>query len=235
MKNSKAASIIAYMEAKKWCKEKLETYTDVFICPSRFMAKKMAKGGYDEKKLKVLCNFIDTEKCKNNLYEKRDYYCYIGRLSNEKGIKTLIEAAKQLPLKLVVIGGGPLEKELKAKSYENVEFVGFKQWNDIIKLVGNARFAVVPSEWYENNPLSVIEAQCLGIPVLGAKIGGIPELIEEEKSGMTFESGNVNDLKEKILKMWNSTFDYKMIAEESQEKYNAESYYKELIKVYKNI
>lgn len=232
MKNSKAASIIAYMEAKKWCKEKLETYTDVFICPSRFMAEKMAKGGYDEKKLKVLCNFIDIEKCKNNLYEKREYYCYIGRLSNEKGIKTLLEAAKQLALKLIVIGGGPLEKELKAKSYKNVEFVGFKQWNDIIKLVSRAKFSVLPSEWYENNPLTVIEAECLGTPVLGARIGGIPELIEEGVTGMTFESGNIAALKKKIETMWNSKFDYQMVSELSLERYCSENYYKEIMKIY---
>lgn len=234
MKNSKAASVIAYYEAKKWSRDKLETYTDAFICPSQFMAKKMAEGGFDSKKLKALCNFIDVEKCQRVNYDKGNYYCFIGRLSNEKGAKTLIEAAKQLPYKLVVIGGGPLEEELKANGSDNIEFVGFKQWDDIKELVGKARFSVIPSEWYENNPLSVIEAQCLGTPVLGARIGGIPELVEEDKTGMTFESGNVEDLKEKIQKMWNANFDYSVIAKESQARYNAESYYDELIKIYKN-
>ena len=79
-------------------------------------------------------------------------------------------------------------EELKTVAGNNVEFVGFKQWNDIKELVGRARFSVIPSEWDENNPLSVIEAQCLGTPVLGARIGGIPELIEEGVTGMTSEN-----------------------------------------------
>lgn len=232
MKNSRLASIIAYFEAMKWNKQRLEAATDTFICPSKFMADKMASGGFDKNKLKPLCNFIDTEKCKSDIEDKGDYYCYIGRLSIEKGAKTLIESANQLSQKLVVIGGGPLMEELKTIAKSNIEFVGFKQWDEIKKVVGNARFSVVSSEWYENNPLSVIEAQCLGTPVLGARIGGIPELIEEGRTGMTFESRNVEDLKNKIKMMWNTKFDYQKIAEESQMKYNAENYYQELIKIY---
>lgn len=114
----------------------------------------------------------------------------------------------------------------------NIEFVGFKQWDKIKEIVGKAKFSVIPSECFENNPLSVIEAQCLGTPVLGARIGGIPELIEEGVTGMTFESKNVEDLKVKIQKMFASTFDYPEIAQKSQEKYNAEKYYNELMKIY---
>jgi len=232
MKNSRIASVIAYYESKKWQRKRLEDATDVFICPSRFMAEKMAAGGFDKNKLRPLCNFIDTEKCKRNTEDKSDYYCFIGRLSIEKGVKTLIEAANDLPYKLVMIGGGPLENNLKVLAKPNVEFVGFKQWDEIKELVGKAKFSVIPSEWYENNPLSVIEAQCLGTPVLGARIGGIPELIEENVTGMTFESRNVEDLKYKIQAMWEAKFDYQAIAKQLQEHYNAENYYKELMKLY---
>ena len=126
-----------------------------------------------------------------------------------------------------------MEEELKAVAGKNIEFVGFKQWNEIKELVGKARFSVIPSEWYENNPLSVIEAQCLGTPVLGARIGGIPELINEGVTGMTFESRNVDGLTKKIEGMWKHDFDYKAIAEMSQKQYNAEKYYSEIMKVYK--
>ena len=207
----------------------------MFVCPSRFMAEKMAQGGFDEKKLKVLCNFIDVDKCRKDDYAKDDYYCFIGRLSHEKGVGTLVEAASRLPYRLKVIGGGPLTEELKAKSEElkgNVEFVGFKQWDEIKQLVGRARFSVIPSEWYENNPLSVIEAQCLGTPVLGARIGGIPELIDEGVNGMTFKSGDVDDLEEKIAGMYRSSFDYGDIARKAMERYNAGKYYEEIMKVY---
>ena len=245
MKGSKLASFIGYKEAVAWNRERLEASTDVFICPSQFMADKMVQGGFSKSKMRTLCNFIDVEKCKyapidgtDNtdrsilLPKKEDYYCFIGRLSHEKGVKTLIEAANQLPYKLVVIGGGPLMDELKAAAHDNIEFVGFKQWDDIKQLVGKARFSVIPSEWYENNPLSVIEAECLGTPVLGARIGGIPELVEEGKTGMTFSSGNIADLKEKIEKMWNADFDYQSIAIMSMERYNAEKYYKNIINIY---
>lgn len=234
MKNSRIASIIAYKEAMAWTCERLEACTDAFICPSQFMADKMVQGGFAQSKMKTLCNFIDIAKCqRNDGYNKGDYYCFIGRLSHEKGAATLIEAASRLPYKLVVIGGGPLSEELRMKSEESsqIEFVGFKQWDEIKEIVGKSRFSVIPSEWYENNPLSVIEAQCLGTPVLGAKIGGIPELISAE-TGMTFESRNVDNLTKKIEAMWNASFDYEAIADSSQKRYNSENYYNEIINIY---
>lgn len=256
MKGSKLASFIGYNEAVTWNRERLEACTDVFICPSQFMADKMEQGGFSKSKMRTLCNFIDVEKCKyaptdgmDNtdpvvLPKKEDYYCFIGRLSHEKGAKTLIEAANHLPYKLVIIGGGPLMNELKAVANTNIKFVGFKQWDDIKQLVGKARFSVIPSEWYENNPLSVIEAQCLGTPVLGANIGGIPELIESLSptlpqregvvpNGMTFTSGDVEDLKDKIKKMFNHEFDYDAIAKNAIERYSSEAYYEKLMKYYK--
>lgn len=241
MKGSKLASFIGFKEAIVWNRERLEASTDVFICPSQFMADKMVQGGFSKSKMQTLCNFIDVEKCKFSstdgtdytddvvlLPKKENYYCFIGRLSHEKGAKTLIEAANQLPYKLLIIGGGPLMNELKSVAHTNIEFVGFKQWDDIKQLVGKARFSVIPSEWYENNPLSVIEAQCLGTPVLGANIGGIPELTD-----YTFSSGNIADLKTKIEKMWNSEFDYQQIASDAQHRYDAETYYDKLINIYK--
>ncbi len=241
MKGSKLASFIGYKEATTWNRERLEASTDVFICPSQFMADKMVQGGFSKSKMRTLCNFIDVEKCKYShtdltdstdsvlLPKKENYYCFIGRLSHEKGAKTLVEAANQLPYKLVVIGGGPLMDELKAVAKDNIEFVGFKQWDEIKQLVGKARFSVIPSEWYENNPLSVIEAQCLGTPVLGANIGGIPEL-----TNYTFSSGNIADLKAKIEKMWNTSFDYKKLASESRARYDAENYYRQIMEIYKS-
>lgn len=233
MKGGKIGSWIGYREAKKWNRSRQEATTDCFICPSSFMADKMKQGGFNADKLKMLCNFIDVEKCKrNDEYLKDNYYCFMGRLSHEKGVRTLISAASLLSYKLVVVGDGPLAGELKAREYKNIEFVGHKDWNEIKKIVGKAKFTVVPSEWYENNPLSVIEAECLGTPALGARIGGIPELIDEGKNGMTFESKNVEDLKEKIELMWNASFDYKGIAEDAMKRYNAETYYQYLMKIY---
>ena len=153
IKGSTLASLIGYKEAVMWNRQRLENCTDLFVCPSSFMKEKMMQGGFDESKLKVLSHFIDIDKCKKESYvERADYYCYVGRLSHEKGLNTLIQAASQLPYKLKIIGGGPLEKELKAKSAElkgNIDFLGFKQWDEIKEVVGKARFSVTPSEWYE--------------------------------------------------------------------------------------
>lgn len=233
MKGGKIGSYIGYREAKVWNRERLQRATDVFLCPSQFMADRMIEGGFDRSKLSVLCNFIDISKCNNREgYFKKDYYCFIGRLGEQKGVRTLIEAANQLPYHLVVIGDGPLSEELKRKSGSNIEFVGYKQWNDIKEIVGHAKFTVLPSEGNENNPLTIIEAKCLGTPVLGSRKGGIPELINEGVDGMTFEAKSVEDLKGKITKMWNTRFDYADIARKSMKRYNAEHYYKEIMKIY---
>ena len=233
MKNSNLASMLAYKEGMKWGRKKLEGYTDVFICPSQFMYNKMAQGGFDRKKMYTLCNFIDIERTRRDSYDKEDYYCFIGRLSFEKGIETLIEAARTLPYHLKIIGGGPLADILKEKAKgANIEFTGYKEWPEIKEIVGKARFSVVPSEWYENNPLSVIEAQCLGTPVLGANIGGIPELIKEGVNGMCFESRNIMDLKNKIEKMFILNVDYKQLAKSSQIRYSSEKHYNELLELY---
>lgn len=228
-------STIGYLEAKKWNPIKLQECTDLFLPPSQFMADTCIAGGYDKNKFKVLCNFIDLEKVKNPCFEKEDYYVFLGRLTKVKGIRTLCKAAKNLPYKLIVIGGGELEEELikEYNTFSNIEFLGQKDWNSFRSILEKARFMVIPSECSENNPLTVIEAQSLGTPVLGAHIGGIPELIEEGVSGMTFESGNVKDLKHKIQEMFASTFNYKEIAKQAGEKYSSETYYKKLIKYYK--
>ena len=235
MKNSLFASYIAYKEAMCWTRERLEACTDAFICPSRFLASKMEKGGFDNLKLHTVCNFIDVDKCRKESYNKENWYCFVGRLSYEKGLKTLINVAGQLPYKLIVIGDGPLKAELENLKYPNVEFVGFKQWKDIKVLVGQARFCVIPSECYENNPFSVIEAQCLGTPVLGARIGGIPDLIKDEQDGLLFESKNPDDLKNKIEEMFNRSFNYKILAEKSQVKYSSEQYYSKLMDLYTKV
>ncbi len=227
-------STIGYLETKMWNKARLQKCTDLFLPPSQFMKDTVVRGGYDAQMFKVLCNFIDVEKVKNPCFEKKDYYVYLGRVNEVKGLRTLCKAAANLSYKLIVIGGGELLEELREqyKEYQNIVFKGQMEWKYFRPIIEGAKFMVIPSEWSENNPLTVIESQSLGTPVLGARIGGIPELIEEEKTGMTFESGNVEDLKEKIQTMWQAEFDYQTIAKQSQERYSSEAYYKKLINFY---
>jgi glycosyltransferase involved in cell wall biosynthesis len=235
MPGSIPGAIIGYLEQKKWNKRKLQEVCDLFLPPSQFMADTCIRGGYNKNKFRVLCNFIDLKKVENPSFDKGDFYVYLGRLTKVKGIKTLCEVASRLPYKLVVIGGGDLEYELREKYKDSsIEFLGQKNWTEIRSVMEKAKFMVLPSEWSENNPLTVIEAQALGTPVLGARIGGIPELIEEGVNGMTFESKNDDDLEEKIECMMNKSFDYADIARTAQDKYSSETYYQKLMEIYKN-
>lgn len=228
-------AVIGYREIMKWSMDVLQEYVDLFLPPSQFMMDTCVAGGYSPGKFRVLCNFIDVEKCKNPDFRKGDYYVYLGRVNEVKGVRTLCKAAAQLPHKLIVIGDGPLSEELKVKSEESgapIEFKGQMQWEEFRPILEGARFMVLPAEWSENNPLTVIESQSLGTPVLGARIGGIPELIEEGVSGMTFTSGDVEDLKDKIQMMFSHQFDHEHIAENAVRRYSSETYYEKLMEYY---
>jgi len=206
VKGSRIASIIAWLEAVKWSREKLESSVDAFICPSRFMKAKMAQGGYRSEKLHALHNFFDPKKLEGDLPEKKDHYCYVGRLSEEKGIKTLLKVAAQLPYTLKVLGTGPLEAELREEysNHPQIEFLGHVDWVTIKSTLGAARCSVLVSEWYENCPLSILESLALNTPVIGANIGGIPEMIKVPFDGSIIEPGDEQALKLAIVEMFGS-------------------------------
>ncbi len=131
--------------------------------------------------------------------KRGDYMLYFGRLSGEKGLKTLLRAtAKHPALKLKIVGTGPddmlLQSYAASLNLRNVEFLGFQSGDALRRLICEASFVILPSEWYENNPLTIIESYAAGVPVIGAKIGGIPEIIEDGKTGYFFESGNADEL-----------------------------------------
>jgi glycosyltransferase involved in cell wall biosynthesis len=235
LKNNRLASILAYWEAEIWNREKLEQYTKTFICPSEFLRNEMIRGGFNPQKLIKLNNFIDIAKINQPLcINKENYYCYVGRLSPEKGVKTLLKVASKLPYTLRVIGSGILENDLKQKyQIQNIVFEGHKSWSEIEAIVRKAKFTVMPSEWLENNPIAILESLALGTPVLGARIGGIPELINNN-NGILFTSCNSADLKAKIDQMFSIEFDYQKIAEDAQQLYSAEKYYSDLIKIYQS-
>lgn len=235
MKGSLVASVLAYIEAKKWDRKSLEKWTDTFICPSEFMNKQMHKGGFA--KLKTICNFIDPKKLETvkNLSTNvtEDYFIYVGRLSNEKGIETLLEATKETNYKLKIAGGGPLKEELeqKYKDCKNIEFLGHCDAESVANLLSKAKFSVVPSEWYENNPLSVIEALCAGTPVVGTNIGGIPELINTY-NGIIVEPKNGKMLKEAIENAYKYNWNRDKIKEDAIKSFSPDTYYDKIIKLY---
>ena len=230
---STAKSVIGTMEAEFWKVKGTYKYIDTMICCSEFMKSKLDTNPIFATKTVARHNFIDKVEWKNT--EKKGYVLYFGRFSEEKGIGTLIDVCKKLPnIQFVFAGTGPLEDEIK--NIRNIKNVGFKKGESLEKLIREARFSIYPSEWYENCPFSVMESQMYGTPVLGARIGGIPELISEGKAGELFTSGDGKDLMSKIQKLWNN--------KELCEEYSAnckdisfdtiDEYYKKIVKIYMN-
>ena len=153
-----------------------------------------------------------------------------------------MEAFKDLPdCQLKVVGTGPKEEGLKEFVHtfgmKNVEFLGYKRGKELQNLVAGAYFVIVPSEWYENNPMTIIEAYSVGTPVIGAKIGGIPEIVVEGETGYQFVSGDSRDLKDKVLVADGlSADDYSRLSagtlKFAHENLSLESYYPKLIAFY---
>lgn len=198
---STAKSAIGTLEATLWKLARVYRHIDKIICCSHFMKSKLDTNPIFASRTVAMHNFVDNVSCEP--VQKKDYVLYFGRYSQEKGIKTLVEVCKHLPeIPFVFAGSGPL-KELLA-DVPNIRDVGFQTGDALKKLIGEARFTVYPSEWYENCPFSVMESQMYGTPVLGANIGGIPELIEPGKTGELFKSGDAETLKQEIDAMWHN-------------------------------
>lgn len=229
--NSTAKSVIGMMEAEFWKLKGTYRYIDKMICCSEFMKTKLDTNPLFANKTIAIHNFIDKVEWQDN--EKKNYVLYFGRFSKEKGIGTLIKVCQQLPdIQFIFAGTGPLENVIN--DVPNIKNVGFKKSKELEKLIREARFSIYPSEWYENCPFSVMESQMYGTPVIGADIGGIPELIQAGKTGELFESGNSNSLKLKIQNLWNDKDLCKQYSENCRniEFDSIDKYYQKLIKIY---
>ena len=204
--NSFAKSMIGLCEAKFWEFRKVYKYFDKVICCSGFMKTKLDSNRIFREKTIVMHNFVENSG--ESLEEKvselpQEYVLYFGRYSQEKGILTLLEACKQLPnIKFVFAGSGEYEKNIE--ELPNAINVGFISGVELKKIITNAIFAIYPSEWYENCPFSVMEALSYGIPVIGSKIGGIPELIEDNVNGILFDAHNSEQLSLAIQDLYNN-------------------------------
>ena len=235
MKGSLPASGVAWLEARKWNRKRLERNTDVFVCPSEFIASKMHDGGFDPAKIKVLNNFLDPVKLQQykdigNTASREDYYCFVGRLSSEKGIEDLLEVAAYLPYRLKVAGSGTLEPAMRIKYADcsNIEFLGILDAPEVANLLAHARFSVMPSQCYDNNPLSVVESLCAGTPVAGSQIGGIPELIDSS-NGIVFQPFDQETLSTAITMAMTRDWDHAGIAAKALERFGSKAHLKGLM------
>jgi glycosyltransferase involved in cell wall biosynthesis len=200
IKDSTAMSALVWLEST--VHKALDLYVNSvtrFVVPSRFFLAKFAEWGFDTSRFVHIPNSVNVEAMTAVTQEggPSDPFVYLGRLVPEKGVATLIRAAARARVALRIIGTGPEEpalRELAADLGGAVEFTGYLTGSALRAAVSSARAVVIPSEWYENAPISVMEASALGRAVIGADIGGIPELIRSEETGFVFSSGSVESL-----------------------------------------
>lgn len=197
VRGSLGASVI--VAAESLLHRRLDTYRkylDKVVVPSRFFMEKFIEWGWPRDKFVYIPNYVDASRFEPD-YRAGDYFLFFGRLAVEKGGATLLRAAHAAGVKLKMVGTGPEQEALlalQAQLQGDVEFLGYKTGAELHALIKGARAVVLPSEWYENAPMSVLESYALGKPVIGAAIGGIPEMIVEGETGWSFESRNVAQL-----------------------------------------
>jgi glycosyltransferase involved in cell wall biosynthesis len=179
---------------------------DLVLSPSQFLANLVESNRKDIKRIKVLKNGVDTNKLQPSVVDK-NYALFFGRITMEKGVETLLKAYDKLfgdsknsaenGFGLKFVGEGDIVPRLK-EEYPNVEFMGYKTGDDLKKIVSESSFVVVPSEWYENCSMTVLESMAYGKAIIGSRIGGIPEQVEDGKNGLLFKMADVDQLAEKM-------------------------------------
>ena len=195
-----ASAIVAAESGLHRCLDTYRKHLDRVIAPSHFFLEKFVEWGWPREKLTYIPNYADSSKFEPS-FTPGKYFIYFGRLAPEKGVGTLILAAVKAGVTLKVVGTGPVEQELKFLAQHaggRIEFLGYRTGKELHNLVRESRAVVLPSEWYENAPMSILESYALGKPVIGARIGGIPEMVVEGETGWTFESKQVNELANRL-------------------------------------
>lgn len=225
---------------------KPQKYFDRIICVSKFNCQKHSMRPKLRDRLVHIYNFSPEIKTNVPDHKKGEYFLYFGRLSDEKGVKTLVKAWKELDpgYKLKIVGEGKqyqeLVKEVRDNKEENIDLMGYKTGEELKGIVRNASFVIVPSEWYENNPMTISEAYSMGKPVIGSNVGGIPEILMDKKTGFLFEMRNAGDLVSKINQAFSLTAgEYELLSKNArqfaEDNFSEETHYMQLIKVYTEV
>jgi glycosyltransferase involved in cell wall biosynthesis len=185
------AGMLAQWAAGTWHRS-----VDKFIALSEFAKRKLIEGGLPEEKIVVKPNFVDPDPGPGT--GDGGYFLYAGRLTEEKGLRTLLQcwrSGPDLPL-LRIAGMGPLQDEVRdaAAALPNVEWLGGKSSEEVLELMGRAKAALCPSLWYEGMPRVVIESLAVGTPVVASQIGCYPEMIADGEWGALFPAGDAGSL-----------------------------------------
>jgi len=194
---------IAFTEYFHWAKKTWINKVDAYIALTEFGKNKFIEAGLPAEKIFVKPNFLPNPPEPN--YSHQNYACFLGRISKEKGLGLLIEAFKLLrnsQFKIKIIGDGPLknyfEEKVKKEGINGIEFLGRKEHLESMEILKNAKFLILPSICYEMFPMTLIEAFACGKPVVASNLGVFSELVQNGKTGLLFEAGNIEDLAEKI-------------------------------------
>jgi len=213
---------------------------DRYIALTEFARQKFIEGGLPAEKIVVKPNFVHPDLGMGR--HEGDYALFVGRLSPEKGIQTLLRAWRHLkgvPLKIA--GDGPLRAKLegfvKNEGLEGVEILGRRPREDVFRLMREARVLVFPSEWYEGFPMTIAEAFACGLPVIASRLGAATEIVEDGRTGLLFEPGNPEDLAAKVKWAWQHPKEMEEMGREArqeyEQKYTAERNYEMLMDIYK--
>ncbi len=242
-RDSLSASLLAGMEM--YFHKLLQIYednVDLFITPSQFLQRKVAEYGITNPIIH-LPNFVDIESFQP-YYEPENHFVFYGRLARIKGLETLLDAMKLLDASHLYVAG---EGEQKTSFYRyarenqitNVTFLGYLNKNDLIPIVQRAASTIVPSEWYENYSMTVLESFACGTPVIGSNIGGIPEMIIDGWNGLLFEPGNANQLADKMRSLHQDPQKSVVLGKNARqfvEKINhPERYYRQILEIYQKL
>ena len=240
-KNSFSASTMAGLEAVVHRLTRFQNGVSYFIAPSEFLYRKFIEYGFGVDKLILLHSFTDYPLQHEN-EDSDNYYLFVGRIAEEKGVKTLIDAAVNInSCKLKIVGGGPdmdaMIAYAKSKDKNNmIEFLGHKGRDELKEIYQRCKFIVVPSEWYETTGLIIFEAFAYGKPAVASGIGGISEFVKDMERGLIFKTRNSEDLRASIQYLLDNP---DLIAEMGanarefiENELSAERHYEKLMKLY---
>ena len=210
---SRAKSLIGAIEAKLYWMLKTYRKVDLYICPSRFLESKLldASDVYAGKTV-AIHNFIEKKPMPEVKPQEKPYVAFASRLSKEKGVTLLAEAAKLLPeIPFIVAGSGPDDEALK--NIPNVTMTGFLTGDALTSLIANAKVMILPSVWYENCPLNILETHCFGVPVITMNSGGMAELVEDNKTGLLVQEPTAQAIADAIEKCFKNEEFYAALKE----------------------
>lgn len=244
-KGSVLKSTIGALEGYYYRIKKIYTKEiDYIITPSDFYKSKLIEDGISENKIETIHNFVELRDYDVETSDE-GYALYFGRLSKEKGILNLINAfSKLMDETLYIAGEGPekgnIETIIKENNMKNrVKLLGYLNSDQMKEIIRTCKFVIVPSIWYENCPYSVMEALAIGKPVIGANIGGIPELVKDRRSGLIYKYDDIDDLAQKIKALFEEEMlvkEYGKNAKEDVNKlYGKDIYYKKIMHIYNEL